>query len=115
MKRKINVGVFWLLAIVAIILIFALNRKSYPDFSEQENKYKKNIQVLNDTIKLLQGDIEKYQKEIERIDKERHEVIKEIEQILKENEKVDAELSNGDWDTNIRFLTEFLSEKDPVE
>lgn len=115
MELKVKVNIFLIiLTIVAIIIaIFALSRPNEtPAIPTKE--YENNIRILNDTIKGLKEDIARYKLEIERIDLERETIRKELEQILRDNEKVDTELANGDWDTNIRFLTDFLSEKDTV-
>lgn len=102
------------LAVGAIIIaIFAL-RGSDSDFSIPAEEYEENIRALNDSIKVLKEDIVKYQTEIERIDLERESIKRKLELIIKDNEKVDAELANGDWDDNIKFLSEFLSEKDTL-
>lgn len=102
---------FGVVAIAAIfIVIFAVggSRDVLPDITIYEEK----IQNLNDTIKGLKEDIAKYQAQIDTLEVERDSIRKEIELIINDNEKVDSELSNGDWDTNIKFLTEFLSKKD---
>lgn len=102
------------LAVGAIIIaIFAL-RGSDSDFSIPAEEYEENIRALNDSIKVLKEDIVKYQTEIERIDLERESIKRKLELIIKDNEKVDTELANGDWDDNIKFLSEFLSEKDTL-
>lgn len=115
MKRGTKVGIFLaILGIGAIIIaIFALSRSnSVSPIPTQE--YEENIRVLNDTIRVLKEDIAKYKQEIERIDLEREKIKKELELIVKDNEKVDTELANGDWDTNIRFLSDFLSKEDTL-
>ena len=107
------------LAIVAIsaiiIAIFALNRtvpSESPLYTPED--YKRNIKVLNDAIQELRRDIARYETEIDRIELERSKIKKELELIIKDNEKVDTELANGDWDTNIKFLSDFLSEEDTL-
>lgn len=115
MERKTKVGIFLVvLAVLAIIIaIFALSRSnSVSPIPTKE--YEENIRVLNDTIKVLKADIAKYKLEIERIDLERENIKKELELIIRDNEKVDTELANGDWDTNIKFLSDFLSEEDTL-
>ena len=115
MERKIKVGIFLVILVIGaiIIAIFALSRSnSVSPIPTQE--YEENIRVLNDTIRVLKEDIAKYKQEIERIDLEREKIKKELELIVKDNEKVDTELANGDWDTNIRFLSDFLSEEDAL-
>ena len=77
-------------------------------------KYSRNIKEIEDTIKSLKEDIVKYEIEISRLDKERESLRNNVRTILKDNEKVDSSIVNGDWDDNIRFLSDFLSEKDSV-
>lgn len=104
---------FGVVAIAAIfIAIFAVegSRNVLPDITIYED----NIQNLTDTIKSLKEDIAKYQAQIDTLEVERDSIRKEIELIIKDNEKVDSELSNGDWDTNIKFLTEFLSKNNTL-
>lgn len=116
MERKTKVGIFLvILAIGAVIIaIFALSRSDSDSAEIPVQEYEENIRVLNDTIKVLKEDIAKYKMEIERIDLEREKIRKELELIIRDNEKVDTELANGDWDTNIKFLSDFLSEEDTV-
>lgn len=111
-KLLYKVGIFFFIIILAaIFIIFApIGRSSSVDTTE----YEKNIRLLNDTIKKLELDIKKYKEEIAKIDLERNTIKKELEQILIDNEKTDTELSNGDWDYNIRFLSDYLSEKDSL-
>ena len=115
MKHKITVGV--LLAILTIdaiiIAVSALREPSYNSISKEE--YEENIRMLNDTIRILKDDIAKYKVEIERIDLERRKIRAELDIIIRDNEKIDIELANGDWDTNIKFLADFLSKEDSVE
>lgn len=112
-KTKVNIFLVVLAALAIIIAIFALSRSnSVSPIPTQE--YEENIRVLNDTIRSLKEDITKYKLEIERIDLEREKIKKELELIIRDNEKVDTELANGDWDTNIKFLSDFLSEEDTL-
>lgn len=115
MKHKVKVGIFLAILVIEaiIIAIFALSR-SDADSPIPIKEYEENIRVLNDTIKVLKEDIVKYRLEIERLDLEREKIRRELEIIIRDNEKVDTELANGDWDTNIRFLSDFLSEKDTL-
>lgn len=115
MKHRGKVGIFLMaVVIIAIIIaIFALNSRD-SELSPSVEEYKRNICALNDTIKVLKEDIEKYKAEIERIDLERGRIKKEVALIIKDNEKIDTELANGDWDTNIKFLSDFLSEEDTL-
>lgn len=113
-KSKVNV-VFIIIAVIAIaVAIFSLSKSiSNPPIIDSEI-YEDNIRTLNDTIKELKEDILLYQKEIERIDLEREKIRQQLNQIIKENEDTDIELSNGDWDYNIKFLSDFLSKKDSL-
>lgn len=113
-KSKVNV-VFIIIAVIAIaVAIFSLSKSSSnPPIIDSET-YEDNIRTLNDTIKELKEDILLYQKEIERIDLEREKIRQQLNQIIKENEDTDIELSNGDWDYNIKFLSDFLSKKDSL-
>ena len=115
MERRVKVDIFLvIITVVAIIIaIFALNRSSSVSPVPTE-EYEENIRVLNDTIRVLREDIAKYKLEIERIDLEREKIRKELELIIRDNEKVDTELANGDWDANIKFLSDFLSEEDTL-
>ena len=114
MKRGVKVTIFLAIVVIGaiIIAIFALNGSNS---AVPTKEYEENIRMLNDTIKGLKDDIVKYKLEIERIDLEREKIKKEMELIIRDNEKVDAELANGDWDTNIEFLSDFLSKGDTLE
>lgn len=104
-----------IVAICAIIIaIFAWNRPSSldPSLENAEKEYLENIQMLNDTIQELRKDIAVYESTIDSIQLEREKIRKELEFIIKNNEKIDIELSNGDWDYNIKFLSNYLSEED---
>ena len=113
-KSKVNV-VFSIIAVIAIaVAIFSLSKSSSNPPIIDSEIYEDNIRTLNDTIKELKEDILLYQKEIERIDLEREKIRQQLNQIIKENEDTDIELSNGDWDYNIKFLSDFLSKKDSL-
>lgn len=113
-KSKVNV-VFIIIAVIAIaVAIFSLSKSSSNPPIIDSEIYEDNIRTLNDTIKKLKEDILLYQKEIERIDLEREKIRQQLNQIIKENEDTDIELSNGDWDYNIKFLSDFLSKKDSL-
>ena len=116
MERNVKVNIFLLIVAVLAILfaIFALTNRSEPTVPVDTAEYERNLRMLNDTIKVLREDIVKYKAEIERIDLERKNIKRELEIIIRDNEKVDSELANGDWDTNIKFLTDFLSKKDSL-
>lgn len=113
MTKGLKVLIVFLVAVIAAILLGAF----YYDIQEQKRYYKEYqhlIMSLNDSISILREDFVKYQEEISKLDLERENIHNEIEIILKENEKIDAYLANGDWDYNIKFLTEFLSREDSV-
>lgn len=113
-KSKVNV-VFIIIAVIAIaVAIFSLSKSSSNPPIIDSEIYEDKIRTLNDTIKELKEDILLYQKEIERIDLEREKIRQQLNQIIKENEDTDIELSNGDWDYNIKFLSDFLSKKDSL-
>lgn len=117
MNKTNRVNIFLaIIAVIAIIIaIFVLSRSGSTSESPIYTKdYEKNIKVLNDTIQKLRTDIAYYETEIERIDLERDSIRRELQQIIKDNEKIDTELANGDWDYNIQFLTDYLSEEDSV-
>lgn len=112
-RSKVNIFLLFVAFVAIIIAIFALTRTespSVPVYTEKE--YNESMQCLIDTIKTLKGEIAKYQEDIDRIELDRQAMRKELEQILKDHEKTDSELANGDWDGNIRFITDYLSKKD---
>lgn len=112
MARGFKVNIFGIIVILAIIIaIFALNRS---DSAAMMKQYEDNIKVLEDTIKTLKNDIANYELEIKRIDLEREKIKKELKHIIEDNEKTDSDIANGDIDTNIEFLSDFLSEKDSL-
>lgn len=113
MQNNNRVNIFLvILAVGAIIIaIFALSEPhDVPQVPIRD--YERNIRELNDTIKTLKEDITKFKLEIERIDIEREELRRKLKQIIEDNERIDTELATGDWDDNIKFLTDFLSEED---
>lgn len=116
MERKVKVNILLIVvAVIAILFaIFALSRSGDTKYIRDNKKYEENIRNLNDTIKSLKGDIAKYQYEINRLDLERVKIRKELELIIRDNEKIDAELANGSWDDNIKFLTDYLSKADSL-
>lgn len=111
---RVNIILVIIAVIAIIIAIFAVNRVGSSTCATYEKEYKENLKVLNDTIHELRSNIARYEQEIERIDLERENIKKELQQIIRNNEKVDSELANGDWDYNIKFLTDYLSKKDSV-
>ena len=112
-KGKVNILLIVVAVIAILFAIFALSRSGETKYIHNK-EYEDNIRNLNDTIKSLKGDIAKYQQEINRLDLERVKIKKELEIIIKDNEKTDIELANGSWDANIKFLTDYLSQKDSL-
>lgn len=114
-QRSKGVIFFWIFFVIIIIFAtFALDNKD-SEYETAQKEYKENLRVLNDTIRTLRKDIEEYRKELERIDLERKCIKKELNDILRNNEKIDSCLANGDWSTNVEFLSKFLSEEDSLE
>lgn len=113
-KGKVNILLIVVAVIAILFAIFALSRSGDTKYIRDNKKYEENIRNLNDTIKSLKGDIAKYQYEINRLDLERVKIRKELELIIRDNEKIDAELTNGSWDDNIKFLTDYLSKADSL-
>lgn len=113
---KVNIFLAILTAVAIIIAIFALSRSNSESSCpiKDFDNYEENMKALNDTIKELKSDIARYKERIDQIDLEREHIKEELKVIIKDNEKVDTELANGDWDTNIKFLTDFLSEEDSL-
>lgn len=104
--------VFVALIAAVCLLVGMYLRPTYN--APTSKKYDKSIKEIEDTIKSLKEDIVKYEIEISRLDKERESLRNNVRTILRDNEKVDSSIVNGDWDDNIRFLSDFLSEKDSV-
>lgn len=114
-SKKVSIIFAVLAVIVVIIAIFAVKEEmSLKNEVYTEEDYETNLQILKDTIQKLQKDIAYYEQEIQKIDLEREVLREELKRIIEDNEKVDTELANGDWDVNIRFLSEYLSKKDSV-
>ncbi len=113
--KKVSIIFAVLAVIVVIIAIFAVKEElSLKKEGYYSDDYESSLQVLQDTIQKLRKDIAYYEQEIQKIDLEREVLRKELKRIIEDNEKVDTELANGDWDYHIRFLSEYLSEKDSV-
>lgn len=113
-EGKVNILLIVVAVIAILFAIFALSRSGDTKYIQNNKKYEDNIRNLNDTIKSLKGDIAKYQYEINRLDLERVKIRKELELIIRDNEKIDAELDNGSWDDNIKFLSDYLSKADSL-
>ena len=113
-NKKVNI-LLVIIGIMAILFaIFAYNRTPQR-ISVPPKEYMEHIKELEDSIRMLRVDIHQYQKRLDTLKKERTKVEYQIKEIIKDNEKTDRILANGDWDTNIRFLTDFLSKKDSVQ
>lgn len=113
--NRVSIFLAIVTAMVIIVAIFALSRSPLSEApTYDEGDYDINIEALGDTIRELRKNIAKYETEIQRIDLEKETIKRELELILRHNEEIDTELANGDWDYNIRFLTEYLSEKDTL-
>ena len=111
--EKVSIFLTVIGVMVIIIAIFARQYYEPPEYYD-EGLYKENIQILTDTINELKKDIVRYEQELIRIDKERQKLKEEVKAIINDNDKIDIELSNGDWDYNIKFLSDFLSKKDSL-
>ena len=110
-KSKMLIG-FLIIGIVAVLL-----SALYYDAQERRRhyaEYQHTLRSLTDSISTLRNDLERYEKEIAELDLERDNIRKEIKVIIKDNEKIDAHLAYGDWDYNLKFLTDFLSSEDSV-
>lgn len=116
MNKRNRVTIFVVLIAMAVIIfvIFAVRGSFQSSPTNYSESYNDSIQILNDTIKGLQQDIRKYEQEIDRLDLANEETKKQLKIIIRENEKVDNDISNGDWEYNIKFLTDYLSEKDTL-
>lgn len=112
---KVNFILAIITAVAIFIAIFALEKLISQKVShEAVAEYTESIRLLNDTISELKKDIARYEEEINNINLERESIREKIQVIIEENEKVDRVLANGDWNDNIKFLTEFLSKKDSL-
>jgi len=113
MKKSTKVLIVFLILGIAAVLFGAL----YYDVQERRRyyaEYQNTLMSLNDSISILRGDLARYKDRIEELDLEKDSIRSEIKVIFKDNEKIDAILANGDWDYNLRFLTDFLSSEDTV-
>ena len=113
MTKKSKMTMSFLIIGIILVLAGAL----YYDVQERRRyyeEYQHTLRSLNDSISLLKNDMLQYKEEIEKLDLERDSIRKEIKIIIKDNEEIDTRLANGDWDYNIRFLTDFLSSEDSV-
>lgn len=112
MKNK----VILILAIVAIgaliFVIFAPKRSNSTIITPDKKEYEKSIRILNDTIEELRGDIAKFETEMTFIELERKVLRQQLNELLKEYEKKNSAIADGNWDYNIKFLSDYLSEID---
>lgn len=109
-NTKVNI-VLIIISILAILFaIFVISDKDAKTPSSIE-EYEEDIRILSDSVKILKEEIEAYKVEVGRINAERENIKKEMELITRDNEQIDSTLANGDWDDNIKFLSDFLSEK----
>ena len=116
MLKNRRVILFFGIVVMAaiIIVIFVAMRSGRTKVSDTSDAYNRSIVELSDTIKELQGNIAKYEEAIENLENANKGIKKEIIQLIKDNEKTDSKLANGDWDYNIKYLTEYLSKKDSL-
>lgn len=111
--RKVTIYVVFVVLVAAICLLVGMYLR--PTYNAPTSKmYNRSIKDIEDTIKSLKEDIVKYEIEISRLDKERESLRNNVRIILRDNEKIDSSIVNGDWDDNIRFLSDFLSEEDSM-
>mgnify|MGYP000873377719 CR=1 FL=1 len=103
-----------ILLIVGVILIIFAIFVGKDTTKVDITPYKMDILHLEDSIKELRSNIYHYQSKLDSLQEEREKIHVQIKEILKENEEIDRILVNGDWDANIRFLTEFLSKEDTL-
>lgn len=111
--KKVTIYVVFVALVAAICLLVGMYLR--PTYNAPTSKvYDRGIKDIEDTIKSLKEVISSYEVEISRLDKERESLRSNVRIILRDNEKIDSSIVNGDWDDNIRFLSDFLSEKDSV-
>lgn len=108
MKNKVNIFLAVVTVLAILFAIFELSKSGYHGISYEEHE--KNMQMLSDTIEALRKNITRYEEQVDKIGLERDNLRKEIKRILSDGESVNRGLSAGDWDTNVKFLAEFLSE-----
>ena len=111
--RKVTIYVVFVALVAAICLLVGMYLRPTSDVSTPII-YDVGIREIEDTIKSLKEVISSYEVEISRLDKERESLRNNVRIILRDNEKIDSSIVNGDWDDNIRFLSDFLSEEDSM-
>ena len=115
MKKVSGVNIFLIIvtACAVLIAIFAVIRQRLPQDDTAAEEYKRTMTLLGDTIQDLKADIVLYEARMKDLDEERDSLKHELQLIIKDNEEIDSHLSNGDWEYNIKYLSEYLSEEDP--
>lgn len=112
-ERKVSI-LFGAVGIIAIIFaIFAYNGR-VTDTGVSVEIRETRVKELKDSIEALRMEIASFKKRVDSLNSERDRIRVQIKKILIENEKVDRVLANGDWDANIRFLSDFLSKEDTL-
>ena len=111
-ERKVSI-LFGAVGIIAIIFaIFAYNGR-VTDTGVSVEIREARVKELKDSIEALSMEIASFKKRVDSLNSERDKIRVQIKKII-ENEKVDRVLANGDWDANIRFLSDFLSKEDTL-
>lgn len=109
-ERKVSI-LFGVVGIIAIIFaIFAYNGGG-TDTGVSVDIHEARVRELTDSIRTLRAEIASFRERVDSLNAERDKIRIQIKKILVENEKVDRVLANGDWDANIRFLSDFLSKE----
>lgn len=98
-----------LLIITGIVLIFVIVYYVNKDRNDYRRNYEQRISELQDSLNVLNRTIQKNTLVIDSL-KLKKEIVKEvIKYIEKENEKVDNWIVVSGADTNIRYLSDYLS------
>lgn len=79
-----------------------------------DTHHQQAVKELQENIQNLEVQIKEYKIQIEEIARQRDEFKTVMDKVIRENENTNIELTNGDWDTNIKFLSKYLSEKDSL-
>lgn len=115
-SKKVNILLGITIVMGVLFVIFASNNfRREPKSENNLREYRKRSKELEDSIKELQANIHEYKVAIKELKQKRTEIHYRIKRILNESKEIDTTLANGDWDTNIRFLTEFLSKEDSLK